>query len=63
MVAQRIGELRRPIEEDGLRGMTSNPAIFEKAIAGWIRCSVSTSARVGWKDICSPGGTSSGHLL
>jgi len=26
------GELRRLIEEDGLRGMTSNPAIFEKAI-------------------------------
>ncbi len=28
------GELRRLIEEDGLRGVTSNPAIFEKAIAG-----------------------------
>jgi len=27
------GELRCLIEEDGLRGMTSNPAIFEKAIA------------------------------
>jgi transaldolase len=27
------GELRRLITEDGLRGMTSNPAIFEKAIA------------------------------
>jgi transaldolase len=27
------GELRRLIEEDGLRGMTSNPAIFEKAMA------------------------------
>jgi len=27
-------ELRRLIEEDGLRGMTSNPSIFEKAIAG-----------------------------
>ena len=26
------GELRRMIEEDGLRGVTSNPAIFEKAI-------------------------------
>jgi len=26
------GELRRLIEEDGLRGETSNPAIFEKAI-------------------------------
>ena len=28
------GELKRLIEEDGLRGMTSNPAIFEKAIVG-----------------------------
>jgi transaldolase/glucose-6-phosphate isomerase len=28
------GELKRLIQEDGLRGMTSNPAIFEKAIAG-----------------------------
>lgn len=28
------GELKRLIAEDGLRGMTSNPAIFEKAIVG-----------------------------
>ncbi len=28
------GELQRMVEEDGLKGMTSNPAIFEKAIAG-----------------------------
>lgn len=28
------GGLQRLIEADGLRGMTSNPAIFEKAIAG-----------------------------
>jgi len=28
------GELRRLIDEDGLRGMTSNPSIFEKAIVG-----------------------------
>jgi transaldolase len=28
------GALRRMIAEDGLRGMTSNPAIFEKAIVG-----------------------------
>ena len=28
------GELARLIREDGLRGMTSNPTIFEKAIAG-----------------------------
>src|SRR6202171_1929834 len=27
------GELKRLIEEDGLRGMTSNPSIFEKAIS------------------------------
>jgi transaldolase len=27
------GELRRLIDEDGVRGLTSNPAIFEKAIA------------------------------
>src|SRR5277367_309828 len=26
------GQLKRMIDEDGLRGMTSNPAIFEKAI-------------------------------
>src|SRR3954466_9774738 len=28
------GELKRLIEEDGLRGITSNPSIFEKAISG-----------------------------
>lgn len=28
------GQLARLIAEDGLRGMTSNPTIFEKAIAG-----------------------------
>src|SRR5262245_5425816 len=28
------GELRRLIEDNGLRGMTSNPSIFEKAIVG-----------------------------
>src|ERR1035441_6634126 len=28
------GELQRLITEDGLRGMTSNPSIFEKSIAG-----------------------------
>ena len=30
----RSGELRRLIEQDGLRGMTSNPTIFEKAVSG-----------------------------
>ena len=28
------GGLKKMIEEDGLRGQTSNPSIFEKAIAG-----------------------------
>jgi transaldolase/glucose-6-phosphate isomerase len=28
------GALRRLVDEDGVRGVTSNPAIFEKAIAG-----------------------------
>jgi transaldolase / glucose-6-phosphate isomerase len=28
------GELRRLVEEDGLAGVTSNPSIFEKAVAG-----------------------------
>jgi transaldolase/glucose-6-phosphate isomerase len=28
------GELKRLLQEDGLRGVTSNPAIFEKAITG-----------------------------
>jgi transaldolase/glucose-6-phosphate isomerase len=28
------GELKRLIDEEGLRGMTSNPTIFEKAISG-----------------------------
>jgi transaldolase len=30
----RTGELERMIAEDGLRGMTSNPSIFEKAVGG-----------------------------
>ena len=28
------GELQRLVDGDGLRGVTSNPAIFEKAITG-----------------------------
>jgi len=28
------GELERLVKEDGLRGVTSNPPIFQKAIAG-----------------------------
>ena len=31
------GELERMVREDGLRGLTSNPSIFEKAIAGSTR--------------------------
>ncbi len=27
------GELKKLIDEDGIRGVTSNPAIFEKAIS------------------------------
>jgi transaldolase/glucose-6-phosphate isomerase len=30
----RTGELKRMVAEDGIRGVTSNPTIFEKAIAG-----------------------------
>jgi transaldolase len=30
----RSGELKRLVEEDGIRGVTSNPTIFEKAITG-----------------------------
>jgi len=30
----KSGELARMIREDGLRGVTSNPTIFEKAIGG-----------------------------
>ena len=30
----RNGDLRRMVDEDGVRGVTSNPSIFEKAIDG-----------------------------
>jgi transaldolase/glucose-6-phosphate isomerase len=30
----RSGELKRLVEDDGVRGVTSNPTIFDKAIAG-----------------------------
>ena len=39
------GELRRLIDEDGLRGVTSNPSIFEKAIAGSADYDASCSRR------------------
>ena len=34
------GKLKQMIAEDGLRGMTSNPAIFEKAIADSSSCTM-----------------------
>src|SRR5215469_7592367 len=40
----KSGELRRLIDDDGLRGVTSNPSIFEKAIAGSTDYSESLSA-------------------
>jgi transaldolase len=33
----RSGELARRVSEDGLRGVTSNPAIFHKAISKALR--------------------------
>jgi len=43
------GELRRLIDEDGLRGMTSNPTIFNSSIAGtdYYDASISELARQG----------------
>ncbi len=41
------GELRRLIDEDGLRGMTSNPSIFEEAIVGSHDYDDDVRARVG----------------
>jgi transaldolase len=54
------GELQRLIEEDGLLGVTSNPSIFEKAIAGShdydnsIRAMALQTRRRGWKHCCRP---------
>lgn len=39
------GELEHLIEEDGLRGVTSNPTIFEKAITGSTDYSEALKAR------------------
>jgi transaldolase/glucose-6-phosphate isomerase len=44
------GELKRLIEQDGLRGVTSNPAIFEKAIAGSTDYSEAVKARERVRD-------------
>jgi transaldolase len=38
------GEMQKLIENDGVRGVTSNPAIFEKAINGSTRRSRSTTS-------------------
>jgi transaldolase / glucose-6-phosphate isomerase len=43
------GELQRLIDEDGLRGMTSNPAIFEKAITGSTDYTAALNALTGRK--------------
>ena len=40
------GELRRLIDEDGLRGVTSNPAIFEKAITRKLRVQRQSSSNL-----------------
>jgi transaldolase/glucose-6-phosphate isomerase len=45
------GELDRLIEEDGLTGMTSNPAIFEKAIAGSTDYATALQALSGCHDL------------
>ena len=39
------GGLKRLIEEDGLRGMTSNPTIFEKAIS---EATITTRTSAPW---------------
>jgi len=46
------GGLRKMIAEDGLKGLTSNPAIFEKAIAEGVeyQAALSVEARAGEQD-------------
>ena len=39
------GIMARLVEEDGIRGMTSNPTIFEKAMGHSDRCATMWSAR------------------
>jgi transaldolase len=43
----RSGELARMIREDGLRGLTSNPTIFEKAITGSVDYDASLAKWLG----------------
>ena len=45
------GELQAFIEQDGLRGVTSNPAIFEKAIAGSTDYNDALKALEGTRDM------------
>jgi len=49
------GELARLIETDGLRGVTSNPAIFEKAIAGSSDYASALAELAGRKDLTAEG--------
>ena len=49
------GELKRLIDEDGLRGMTSNPAIFEKAIVGSSDYAAMLASLKGRKDLDAKG--------
>jgi transaldolase/glucose-6-phosphate isomerase len=49
------GELHRMVQEDGLRGVTSNPAIFEKAIAGSTDYTTAFEALQGRKDLDAMG--------
>jgi len=49
------GELQRLIDEDGLRGMTSNPAIFQKAITGSADYKDALAALAAEKDLDAKG--------
>jgi transaldolase len=51
----RRGELKRLVENDGVRGLTSNPTIFEKAIAGSNDYDDSLRAMLGKDPHCEPG--------
>jgi transaldolase/glucose-6-phosphate isomerase len=44
------GELKRLIEDDGLKGMTSNPTIFEKAIGGSAEYDAQVQALLSQRD-------------
>lgn len=44
------GELKRLIDDDGLKGMTSNPTIFEKAIGGSAEYDAQAQTLLGQRD-------------